>query len=147
MWCNRAYTTTTCVMPTLGRNTSSQWQCSWSHNWWTSYLSSKSPFLSSQAQPIGLTCSPRRFLVLLGKGSMDILASGEPKQEGSTKTAWSCQRPFSTHLSILSLCLSSRAWIMDHIWRSITLWSKLCNWLCLRSCESVSQFVVSACPE
>ena len=74
---------------------------------------------------------------------MDISASGESEQEGSTNIVWSYQRPLSTHLSILCLCPSSRTWTTDHMWRSIALWSELCNWPCLRSCEFVSRFVVS----
>ena len=92
-------------MPTLGRNTSFHWRCTWSHNWWTFCLSSKLHFLSGRAEPLGLTCSPWRFLVPLGRGSTNILALGEPKQEGSTNTALSCQRPLDTHLSIqLGIC-------------------------------------------
>ena len=49
VWCSRACTAVICARHTLRCNTYSQWWCSWSHKWWTSCLSSKSPFLSDWA--------------------------------------------------------------------------------------------------
>ena len=68
----KACTDATCARPMLGRNTSSQWQCSWSYNWWTSYSGSESPSLFYRVHLASLTRNPWMPLALLDRELTDV---------------------------------------------------------------------------